>query len=103
MADFSREITTGGAGWNNILALAKAQGYTGGAGCTFLTVEELVGAAVRVKMGHSSATVAPVSATDGKPVSNAAETYQNCDIGVAWIYTPGANTFNISFHSPIDF
>jgi hypothetical protein len=104
MADFSKEITSGGAGWVNALAVAQANGYTGGSPTTFLTLEDPAAAGVRIKNGHSSASVAPVSAGDGEPIGpgSLGETFYGVDLAVSWIYTPGANTYELSFHSDID-
>lgn len=102
MAEFGDDITSGGAGWTNLLTAMQANGYTGGAFMTYLTLEETLGAALRVKLGHLG-LVAPVSATDGKPLSATAETFYGVDAGVAWVYTPGANVYGVSAHSEIDF
>ena len=103
MADFAYEHTSPGAGWENLLTVLQGHGYTGGAPADILTVEEPDGNALRLKLGHSSGTVAPVSTTDGIPLSAVAATYRHIDLAVAWIYTPGANRYFISGHSDIDF
>jgi hypothetical protein len=104
MADFGKEITSGGTGWVNALAVAQANDYKGGSPTTFLTLEDPAGVGIRIKPGHSSGTVAPVSGTDGQPIGpgSLAETFYGVDLGVCWIYTPGANTYELSFHSDID-
>lgn len=102
MAEFGNSIVSAGAGWTNLLVAMQANGWTGGAFMTYLTLEETLGAALRVKFGHLG-LVAPVSATDGTPHSLKAETYYGVDAGVAWIYTPAANTYSVSAHSEIDF
>ena len=103
MADFGKEITPGGTGWFNALALMQANGYTGGSKMTFLTIEEENGNTTRFKNGHSSATVAPVSTTDGKPIINKAETLYCIEAGLFWIYFAANTPVSISAHSDIDF
>jgi hypothetical protein len=101
MADFAEEITGGSNAWLNVLALAQANGYTGGAVTTNLTIEEKYGAALRVKFGAGSQ---PVSAVAGVPLTAASMTEYDIDIGVAWIYFPtNVDKVSLSFHSNIDF
>lgn len=105
MADFSKEITGGVvASWANLMTLLIAAGYTGGSVTTNLTLEEENGALERVKHGHTSTTVAPVSGTDGTPLSNKARTDYGIDMWMTWVFFP-ANTDKISvtFHSDVDF
>lgn len=101
MADFADTVTTSGAGWHNVLMLMQANGWDSGAALNYLTVEEEVGLAVRFKSGVSAP--GPVSSTDGEPISALAKRYEPCDAGLAWIYTPGADSVNLAAHSAIDY
>lgn len=101
MANFGKDVTPGTTGWVNLLSLMQANGYTGGARLIFLTITEDLGNAVRVKTGHSSNTIAPVSATDGKPVVS--ETFWHIDAPLVWIHFSVDAAIGISASSPLDF
>lgn len=103
MSDFAKEITPGGTGWFNLLTLMQANGFTGGARLSFLTLEEENGNSTRFKLGHSSATVAPVSATDGKSLTSKSEIVYEVDAPLCWIYFAANTPINISAQSPLDF
>lgn len=103
MSDFGKECVPGGTGWFNLLSLMQANGYTGGEKLSFLTLEEELGNNVRVKFGHSSATAAPVSTSDGKSLSQKAETVYRTDAVLCWIYFAANTAINITASSPVDY
>lgn len=94
MQDFGDTVTTA-TGWNNLLALMQAAGYTGVARQCYLAIIAPA-SDVYIKPGHNSATTAPAGGADGVKINNRDLEFKGgIDAGMCWIHTAGAADLGI--------